>query len=62
MKAMVGEYLMAGNKKSESYVQIDENDLKKIENYFKSSTSLSALQDEALYNILYFFQYVGEKI
>jgi len=61
LKAMIGEYLRTGNERKESFVQIEETDLNKIQDYFRSSNTLSVLQDEVLYNIIYFFQLRGRE-
>lgn len=63
LKGMVGKYLSTNTMKTTSYDRIHPNDFETILNYFvvNSSTSINCLQEEIIFNILWFFQLRGRE-
>ena len=60
LRAMVGKYLKSKQPKHKGYGAITENDMSKICQYFDRST-LQRLQDEVLFNVIYFFGLRGRE-
>lgn len=63
LKGMVAKFLKANTTKSEKYGRIEENDMRMISDYFaeNAANNLSVLQEETIFNILWYFQLRGRE-
>ena len=60
LRAIVGKYLNSNQEKKNVYDAISKNDMDKIRHYFDRS-SLQRLQDEVLFNEIYYFGLRGRE-
>ena len=62
LKAMVKAYLSSDQEKHQSFERISNEDLMKVRKYFvENESSVTTLQEECLFNIIYYFQLRGRE-
>jgi len=60
LRSMVGKFLNSSQQKGKEYDAINEDDFQKVLNYF-TRTSTQVLQDEVLFNTIYYFGLRGRE-